>query len=264
LLNDKGEVIGITTAGIVVQGETTGFGLSIPISQAIPLLRQVPGFNTSQLGNSTIVLSLDGIRRTVGPDTAFVEAEIQRPLSDLLPRQALGTSLALGQGRAELLRLGWSGGVTAASISLLKYLKNEQIRIISLAETYSQIASNDSTEEIMMNIFDRSSPGNASRALISLSNPKAWNLPDLYDHGYDNSWAGGWVSVLDVERMFPERRPLSILLSKHQKTGGITVNMLLAYCPAKFHSINLKSVYPLLSLWGFERFRIYNLVFLII
>jgi len=93
LLNDKGEVIGITTAGIVVQGETTGFGVSIPINQAIALLREVPGFSTSQMGRATTVLTLDEVRRSVGPDTAFVQAEVQKALTDFLPREALGIKL---------------------------------------------------------------------------------------------------------------------------------------------------------------------------
>jgi len=93
LLNDKGEVIGITTAGVVVQGETTGFGVSIPINQAMPLLREVPGFSTAQMGKATTVLSFDEIRSSVGPETAFVQAEVQRVLTDFLPKEALGVRL---------------------------------------------------------------------------------------------------------------------------------------------------------------------------
>jgi len=93
LVNDKGEVIGITTSGVVVQGETTGFGLSIPINQAIPLLRRVPEFSTSQMGRATTVLALDEIRRSVQPATVFVQAEVQRPLSALLPDDILGIPL---------------------------------------------------------------------------------------------------------------------------------------------------------------------------
>lgn len=97
LLNDRGEVIGITTAGVVIQRptgyETTGFGLSIPINQAIPLLQEVPGFSTSQMGKATTVLPLDGIRGMVGPGTSLVKAEAQRSLSEFLPQEALGIKL---------------------------------------------------------------------------------------------------------------------------------------------------------------------------
>jgi len=43
LVNSRGEVVGITTAG-----QQGSFGFSIPINQAIPLLRRVPGFDVSQ------------------------------------------------------------------------------------------------------------------------------------------------------------------------------------------------------------------------
>ena len=95
LLNDKGEVIGLATAGIVAQEQATGFGLSIPINQAIPLLRKVPGFNLSQTGRSTTVLSFDEIRQRVGPKTVLIKAEVQRELSEFLPKEVLGIRLQI-------------------------------------------------------------------------------------------------------------------------------------------------------------------------
>jgi hypothetical protein len=85
LLNNKGEVIGITTAGVVVQGETTGFGLSIPINQAIPLLQEVPGFSTSQMGRATATLSLQQIRERCGIATSFVKSTRAIDLASFLP-----------------------------------------------------------------------------------------------------------------------------------------------------------------------------------
>lgn len=57
LVNSRGEVVGITTAG--KQGS---FGFAVPINQAIPLLRRVPGFDPSQMGKAAAELPFRQIR----------------------------------------------------------------------------------------------------------------------------------------------------------------------------------------------------------
>lgn len=268
LLNDKGEVIGITTAGIVVQGETTGFGVSIPISQAIPLLQQVPGFSTSQMGRATAVLTLDGIRRSVGPDTAFVQAEIQRPLSDLLPRQALGRSLVAPEG----------SGITLATESLWNALQEAGIDMNGVGESYNRTVSGDTTEEITIDIFDCASATDASRALTYLSTPTTWALDDprpkpplmLDPLAWFSAWGGSWGS-----RWSPERS--DVIFSTSQKIGCVVVNTVVAsytypeppypysneWCVTSRNAASDK-ITPDLVLWGFRSFAIDNLAFLIV
>lgn len=67
LVNSRGEVVGVTTAG-----QRGSFGFSIPISQAIPLLRRVPGFDAGQMGRATTELPFRAIRDRMTPVTAFI------------------------------------------------------------------------------------------------------------------------------------------------------------------------------------------------
>ncbi len=194
LLNDKGEVIGITTAGIVVQGETTGFGVSIPINQAIPLLQKVPGFSTSQMGKATRVLSLNEIRQTVGVGTLLVQAEVQRPLTDLLPRQALGGSLEIATGTPlkllqQLIHSTFPSFEKAYqcfldvirhspfspdTTELLLYLHAKGIKLIRAGEAYNKIETGEIANVVIVDVFECASPTEASRALAYLSKPVNW------------------------------------------------------------------------------------------
>jgi hypothetical protein len=70
LVNSRGEVVGITTAG-----QQGSFGFSIPINQAIPLLRRVPGFRVEQMGMATSDLPFREIRDRMTPVTTYVETD---------------------------------------------------------------------------------------------------------------------------------------------------------------------------------------------
>lgn len=80
LVNSKGEVVAITTAG-----QRGSFGFAIPINQAIPLLERIQGFRTAELGQATSEMTFREIREQVGIGTTFVEAvqnqEITLPAS---------------------------------------------------------------------------------------------------------------------------------------------------------------------------------------
>ena len=80
LVNSRGEVVGVTTAG--KQGS---FGFAVPINQAIPLLRRVPGFDPSQMGKATVELPFRQIRDRITPVTAFLLTDQGRAL-ELPPR----------------------------------------------------------------------------------------------------------------------------------------------------------------------------------
>ena len=268
LLNARGEVIGITTAGIVVQGETTGFGVSIPINQAIPLLQRVPGFSTSQMGRATTVLTLDGIRRSVGPDTAFIQAEIQRPLSDLLPRQTLGRSLVAPEG----------AGITLASWSLENALQNAGVDVNGVAEAYNNTVTGNTTDEITIDIFNCADEADASRAVAYLSAPTSWDLTDPRANSYDPLttydpfvFRGSWAGQLPTDS--------DILVSTSQEVGGMVVNTVVALstypdsqdlsdlvfgCWSSVPDIRSRQFTPSLQLWGFASFAIDDLAFSIV
>jgi len=80
LVNSRGEVVGVTTAG--KQGS---FGFAVPINQAIPLLRRVPGFDPRQMGKATAELPFRQIRDRMTPVTAFVITDQGKAL-ELPPR----------------------------------------------------------------------------------------------------------------------------------------------------------------------------------
>lgn len=85
LVNSKGEVIGITTAG-----EKGGFGFAIPINQAVPLLRRVPGFDVTHMRRATRHMSLREIRAQCTPGVVYVESWTEIPLVTLLPKEIPG------------------------------------------------------------------------------------------------------------------------------------------------------------------------------
>ena len=75
LVNPRGEVVGITTAG--KQGS---FGFAVPINQAILLLRRVPGFDPSQMGKAAAELPFRQIRERMNPVTVFLVTDQGRAL----------------------------------------------------------------------------------------------------------------------------------------------------------------------------------------
>ena len=89
LLNMKGEVIGVNYSGI----EGSEFYFAIPIRDAAQLLRLIPGFDPWQPGTSSGDLSAQHILDRVKPSVAYIRVEIARPLTDLLPEEALGSAL---------------------------------------------------------------------------------------------------------------------------------------------------------------------------
>lgn len=120
LVNTRGEVVGITTAGR--QG---AFGFSIPINQAIPLLQRIPGFSTAQMGQRTQELTFRDIRALVGPSTTFVVAPVTLALTSLLP-----TAIPRYETEARGFAIaGPSGGTyapTVSNLALLQFLYPER------------------------------------------------------------------------------------------------------------------------------------------
>jgi len=76
LVNTRGEVIGIHTAGTA-----GGFRASIPINKAIPLLQRIPGFSTAQMGRATEEMTFREIREQVGAGSTFVEALLAQEMT---------------------------------------------------------------------------------------------------------------------------------------------------------------------------------------
>ncbi len=259
LLNDRGEVIGITTAGIVVQGETTGFGVSIPINQAIPLLQRAPGFNTSRMGKATTVLTLDGIRRSVGPNTVFVQAEIQRPLADLLPQEALGRTLKklvinpgpLVRNLPFLPMPGNSGGLSISS-ALWNYLLQANIQLLSAAEAYKKTIKTNVTEVVSINAFKCSSASEALHALTYVNDPTRWQLHDVRDLTsiYQSS------TLLSTSREIHGASVNAVITAKPFPPGSTTQFLLLCMnsSNATFH--------PELELWGWYMWVLNDILFM--
>lgn len=294
LLNDRGEVIGITTAGIVVQGETTGFGVSIPINQAITLLRQVPGFSTSQMGRAGTVLSLGEIRRSIGPGTAFVQAEVQRALTDLLPREALGRSLARVTG-IPIYTYDFMGNLQRGPFSkdtalLWLYLQRKHVKMEEMGEAINKAETSDSMQTIIIDIFNCASPAEALRALTYLRTPMNWDLyepqpdfPPLSTPIFPPSRAGLFPDAMGIfDSLLPLRTttmveygPVNILLSTSDETDGVVVNTVIYYlyypdsCTGSTNGASCSpsdappTFRPCLGLWGFRSFVIGNLAFLI-
>jgi len=232
------------------------------------------------MGSATTVLTLDGIRRSVGAGTTFVQAEIQRPLSDLLPRQALGRALALVVGPPRSF-LDLASGVmkdegdwpTLATQALWNYLKKNDINMNWVGEAYNETVSGDTTEEITIDLFDCASATDASRALAYFKTPTLWDLIDPRDFllpvlsweqqmAFSGSWAGqNW-------------KDKKVLLSTSQETARVTVNSVVYYsihpepddidiCVMSRHAAS-ENINPHLAFYGFRSFTIDNLAFLIV
>lgn len=92
LVNSRGEVVGVTTA---ISGQTR-FGFAVPINQAIPLLRRVPGFSVSQMGRATRELTFREIRDGITPVTTHSFLRIRAGPCNFLR----GTTPRSGRSRA--------------------------------------------------------------------------------------------------------------------------------------------------------------------
>ncbi|MEM2002836.1 MAG: trypsin-like peptidase domain-containing protein [Candidatus Methanomethylicaceae archaeon] len=69
LFNSRGEVIGVNFAAIV----GSGFQYAVPINEAIPLLRKIPGFDVSKMGIATEVISAPEIFSRYGETVVYIE-----------------------------------------------------------------------------------------------------------------------------------------------------------------------------------------------
>jgi hypothetical protein len=106
LFNARGEVVGITTAGLIAnaEGETSGFTLAVPINRAAALLASVTMLGGATAGQTPGELDLPTLAGRLSPAVSYIEAERLRSLESYLPTQALGVSVTLQQGSFTLPR----------------------------------------------------------------------------------------------------------------------------------------------------------------
>jgi len=83
LFNIYGEVIGVNYAG------DPPLNWAIPINEAIPLLRSVPGFDPRAMGSAETILSPSAIVATYRAAVVFIECPIEIALHEFLPRPSL-------------------------------------------------------------------------------------------------------------------------------------------------------------------------------
>lgn len=95
LFNQRGEIIGITTAWLMQEEKPTGFSLSIPINQAIPLLEEIPSFDPEQMGANTKPLEVQKIVERVSDSVAYMESKSMIPMTKLVPQEAFGQKCEL-------------------------------------------------------------------------------------------------------------------------------------------------------------------------
>ena len=89
LVNMSAEVIGVNYAGT----EGAEFYFAIPIRDASQVFHSIPDFDLCQESSSTEALSAQDVVDRVRPCIAYIRVEIERPLTDLLPEEALGSAL---------------------------------------------------------------------------------------------------------------------------------------------------------------------------
>ena len=218
------------------------------------------------------MLTLDGIRRSVGPDTAFVQAEIQRPLSDLLPKDVLGRSLESGCTKAAGGFAGFpkceEGGSPAKiwSVSLLRNLHNRHLHGKAVTDAWNETITADTTEDIVIAVFDCSSVSDALRALTYLKSPTTWDFVDPYADSvnllytpfdFSKTWANS------------DLKESHVLSSSSQQIGTVAMNTRVTFYTSDTWSncsLNPSStkIMTYLELWGFTTFAIDNRVFLIV
>ena len=263
LLNNRGEVIGITTGGIVAQRSETGFGYAIPINQAIPLLRKVPGFSMDQIGRATRVLSLKEIRQRVGPSTVFVKVQVQRPLNDLLPREVLGRPLT--QAWPCIVHvLACDLESEGVDLNILPRYVATMNKIVQGTVPENVFFNSDgigSSEEIIVAIFDCKTTQAAAHAINYLVNPTQWKLSTtcLSLEFLKDFCFSIWALLKDA----------NTYLTKNQNIGPINLHTIVLYYlhptpPYPGEHINLgKPLQPYAILWGISTFYLEDLAFLI-
>jgi len=97
LFDVHGNVVGVNYAGI----EGSQFYFAIPINDATPLLRRIPGYAGTSTGASSGSLSSSEILDRAAPAVVFIRVEIERALSSFLPTTILGTALEEGDAAAD-------------------------------------------------------------------------------------------------------------------------------------------------------------------
>ena len=91
LLNTRGEVVGITTAGLnaTSQGDVpSGFTLAVPINRAFPLLSRASSLTAPAAGQGLGELDLPAVMTEVSPAIAYVSVVTTIPLAELMPPEA--------------------------------------------------------------------------------------------------------------------------------------------------------------------------------
>jgi hypothetical protein len=86
LFNMKGEVIGINYAGV----SGSGLEFAIPIAEAIPLLRRIPGFSTKTLGQAVAEITPQEIHARYAASVVLIEADVTISLRSLIPETIPG------------------------------------------------------------------------------------------------------------------------------------------------------------------------------
>lgn len=101
LFNARGEVVGITTAGLIAnaEGETSGFTLAVPINRAAALLASVTMLGEATAGQTPGELDLPTLAGRLSPAVSYIEAASLRSLESFLPSSALGVSGSFKPGR---------------------------------------------------------------------------------------------------------------------------------------------------------------------
>ena len=74
LFNNKGEVIGVNF--MLIKG--SGLLFAIPITDVLPLLRRIPTFDTTQIGQATKELTLQEIDRRNKVSVVYIEVEVEK------------------------------------------------------------------------------------------------------------------------------------------------------------------------------------------
>lgn len=81
LFNMMGEVIGVNFGGV----EGSGLQFAIPINEAVPLLRNIPGFNPATMGTATETLPPREIVARYRSPVVYIEISIRFSWYELLP-----------------------------------------------------------------------------------------------------------------------------------------------------------------------------------
>lgn len=109
LLNTRGEVVGITTAGLnaTSQGDVpSGFTLAVPINRAFPLLSWASSLTTPAAGQGLGELDLPAVVTEVSPAVLYISVVATVPLAELMLPDTTLAALTVGRGNV----FGYEGG----------------------------------------------------------------------------------------------------------------------------------------------------------